>query len=58
MSKSSTAILLLIISGFCKGEEELRGWLPEFCVFGEQKCPNSRISFWLYTKWVDFSTEL
>ncbi|EDW54000.1 inactive pancreatic lipase-related protein 1 [Drosophila sechellia] len=50
MSKYSTLILLLtIISGFCKGENHTRGWLPEFCVVGEQKCPNSRVSFWLYT---------
>ncbi|KAH8324417.1 hypothetical protein KR074_006986 [Drosophila pseudoananassae] len=44
-----TAILILNSSGCSKGEKQLRGWLPEFCVFGEHQCPNSRVSFWLYT---------
>ncbi|KAH8358359.1 hypothetical protein KR200_009186 [Drosophila serrata] len=42
-------LLLVIISGSCKGDRQLRGWLPEFCVFAEKECPNSRVTFWLYT---------
>ncbi|KAH8412679.1 hypothetical protein KR009_004491 [Drosophila setifemur] len=43
------ALLICIISGYANGEVQLRGWLPEFCVFAEHQCPNSRVSFWLYT---------
>ncbi|KAH8298057.1 hypothetical protein KR018_005765 [Drosophila ironensis] len=41
--------LTLIIPGISCVPTKLRGWLPEFCVFAEHQCPNSRISFWLYT---------
>lgn len=44
--------LLLLLVSSCACHMELRDFLPELCVFAEPQCPNSRITFWLYTKWV------
>lgn len=44
--------LLLLLVSSCACQMELRDFLPELCVFAEPECPNSRITFWLYTKWV------
>ncbi|XP_030383959.1 inactive pancreatic lipase-related protein 1 [Scaptodrosophila lebanonensis] len=39
-------ILLTLLSGSLLTKAQV--FLPELCVFAEQHCPNSRISFWLY----------
>ncbi|KAL7742229.1 hypothetical protein ACLKA6_005493 [Drosophila palustris] len=38
------SVLLLVRSSECQ-----MGFLPELCLSAQQQCPNSRISFWLYT---------
>lgn len=45
-------LLLLFLVSSCMCQMELRDFLPELCVFAEPQCPNTRITFWLYTKWV------
>ncbi|BFF94793.1 inactive pancreatic lipase-related protein 1 [Drosophila madeirensis] len=45
----SHLLLAFLLFGYTLAEMELRGLLPEFCVFAENKCPNPRITFWLYT---------
>ncbi|EDW03904.1 GH11500 [Drosophila grimshawi] len=39
-------LLLVVFVGNCESQPQ---FLPELCIFAEHKCPNSRISFWLYT---------
>lgn len=55
MFKSRVCIILALLLWLqlvrnSSSQLEMNRFLPELCVFAEPTCPNTRISFWLYTK--------